>query len=447
MSNLIKNINVSDCVGDSLGKHNYNFLSLDLNVCNLSSIFFNVNNNYFNTFSDLSANIKNFNSFADVFEYPFDLNKSTTATKFLSSYWQKKDISLTFPININTFDDAQLQYIDEKTSNDNLKNWGINQLNRKYPIINLINGSQNYSNQTTATVCFLLYSNLGKVYTPVETSTLQLASDTSPKITRYLKNGTHTIPTGVNSIDLLLVAGGGGGGGEGQRSGGGGGGGGGIVYVTNFTVTPNTTYNITIGNGGIGGGPYSYGSVGGNTTFGSLVAYGGKGGHSSVGGDLVGGDAGSGNSTGNGGRGQYASQSNVPPTNGGNGFLLAQTKEYFGGGGGGGNDYMGPTYGGLGGGGIGGHSSYANGISDYSAGNGEANTGGGGGGAARNQGTGARGGSGIVIVIQKQTATLTQTNKVFNVTQRKDDCYIKGIKLAKYKIDPQTKSWTFLNFL
>ena len=451
MSNIIKNINISDCVGDSLGKHNYNVLSLDLNICNLSSKFFNINQNYFTVFSDLCANIENFNKFADIFEFPFDINKATTATKFLSSYWQNEDIVLTFPINIWSQDNAQLQYIDEKTSNDNLKNWGINQLNRKYSVTNLIDGSNKFSQNTTATVCFLLYSNLGKVYTPVETSTLQLASDTTPKITTYLTNSTHTIPDGVTSIDLLLVGGGGGGGGEGQRSGGGGGGGGGITYVTNFNVVPEAIYNITIGQGGIGGDSYSYGSDGGTTTFGSLQAVGGKGGHSSEGedknGDYLGGDAGSGNTTGNGGRGQYASLSDVPPTNGGDGYFLERKKQYFGGGGGGGNDYMGPVYGGLGGGGIGGHSSYANGISDYSAGNGQENTGGGGGGAARNQVTGARGGSGIAIVIQKQPANITQTNKVFNVNQRKDDCYIKSIKMAKYKIDSQTKSWTFLKFI
>jgi hypothetical protein len=61
--------NYNDSVGDSLGKHNYNALVLDTNVCNLSSQFFldtdNINTifqtitSYINTFSQVSAYYNN----------------------------------------------------------------------------------------------------------------------------------------------------------------------------------------------------------------------------------------------------------------------------------------------------------------------------------------------------------------------------------------------------
>ena len=53
-------INPEECVGDSLAKHNFNFLSLDSVTCNLSSLFFSKLNNSIplnNTFNDFSSNI------------------------------------------------------------------------------------------------------------------------------------------------------------------------------------------------------------------------------------------------------------------------------------------------------------------------------------------------------------------------------------------------------
>lgn len=436
MSNFIKPINVSDCVGDSLGKHNYNFLSLDQNICNLSSKFFNITDNYYTVFSDLCANIEKFNKFADVFEYPFDINKTTTATKYMSSYWHKTEINFTFPINIYK-DNTSIYYLDENTSEDNFKNWGINKLKKAYPETNFISG-------TVANIFFLLHSNLGKS-SSIEKTSSQIASVENPVILEFLNDCEYTVPAGVYNISLLLVGGGGGGAGNGQRSGGGGGGGGGISYLNNISVTPYQKYNIKIGIGGIGGNPYSYGKNGGSTSFGEYSIVGGNGGHSAVDGDLYGGVAVTGNPTGNGGRGQYSSIQAAE--NGGNGYLFSVNNKYYAGGGSGGNDLKGITTGGLYGGGKGGHSSYANNISPYLASNGLKNTGGGGGGAARDQGNGANGGSGIAIVVQKTVTDNVQTTRTFNVNQTKEDIYIKQMKIAKYFIDPLTNMWTFLNFV
>lgn len=74
-----------------------------------------------------------------------------------------------------------------------------------------------------------------------------------------------TAPAGVTKVNLLVV-GGGGGGGYSTLSGivCGGGGGGGLV-VGDFTVSPGTSYTVTIGAGG------GQSTNGGNTTFGSLA--------------------------------------------------------------------------------------------------------------------------------------------------------------------------------
>lgn len=97
----------------------------------------------------------------------------------------------------------------------------------------------------------------------------------------FTSSTTWTAPAGVTSI-IVFGQGGGGGGGAGganiapnlgvaQRSGAGG--------IATFlvprvlTVTPNTTYTITIGSGGTGATYGVVGSPGGTTSFGSLASW------------------------------------------------------------------------------------------------------------------------------------------------------------------------------
>lgn len=71
---------------------------------------------------------------------------------------------------------------------------------------------------------------------------------------------TWTAPSGVTQVEYLVVAGGGGGG----SSHGGGGGAGGLrtnVGGTALTVTPATSYAVTVGAGGAGGGTPRVASV------------------------------------------------------------------------------------------------------------------------------------------------------------------------------------------
>ncbi|MCK9345364.1 MAG: hypothetical protein M0P64_04615, partial [Candidatus Pacebacteria bacterium] len=104
----------------------------------------------------------------------------------------------------------------------------------------------------------------------------------------FTANGTFTVPAGVTTIWVSSSGGSGGGGGANYIAGSSGrcylGGSGGPSYGTfrQFSVTPSTSYAVTIGGGGAGGttsGAPTAGGVGGTTSFGALVSLpGGNGG-------------------------------------------------------------------------------------------------------------------------------------------------------------------------
>jgi len=260
-------------------------------------------------------------------------------------------------------------------------------------------------------------------------------------------NASYTIPSGITGFWAVLAGGGGGGGGCTSASAynGGAGGGAGQVLETYFTISGDTTLNITIGAGGAGGTAGGKGSNGsttsivGNTsstTYASAIGGGGGGGSGS--GNTAGLTGASGGGNGNpdwefgtagGGAGWHAYaydgatiQNNGQATNfamyggGGAATLLGSTGHSGGncavnnpstGRGGYGVVKFGRL---LGGGGTGAWLSTSPavsfgggyGVSNAAGTAGTANTGGGGGGAGNN-GTaanrnGGNGGSGIVII-------------------------------------------------
>jgi len=262
--------------------------------------------------------------------------------------------------------------------------------------------------------------------------TLQYFTSTGP--------ATFNVPTGVTSVEVLVVAGGG----AGQYHNGGGGAGG-VVYHTSYPVTPGGTVALAVGAGGspgASGGPGPTGTNGSDSTFGVLTAKGGgvggaynfqagqpggsggggmangsvpfnaagsatQPGISNPGASQYGNPGGTGNQLGGGGGGGGAGASGgaASPTQAGDGgagvsIAIAGYPVYYGGGGGG-SAYR-PSgvqrvgFGGIGGGGIGGNESY---NYSYLESNGRTNTGGGGGGFERGDNrAGSAGGPGIVIV-------------------------------------------------
>ena len=239
---------------------------------------------------------------------------------------------------------------------------------------------------------------------------------------------TWSVPTGVSSVEYLVVAGGGGGGGYYYA---GGGGAGGLLTASGYTVTPEASLPVIVGAGGAGGASSTVGSNGVNSVFNNITAIGGGGGGSYIGlSGSAGGSGGGSGIAGSGGSGtsgqgnsggtanpQYSSHTSASGGGGaggagGNGsdtgsYLLLDgtgvggpglassitgTSIYYAGGGGGGSWSGGGGTGGAGGGGNGGAYDVINPTS------GTANTGGGGGGASYGAVSGGSGGSGVVII-------------------------------------------------
>ena len=219
---------------------------------------------------------------------------------------------------------------------------------------------------------------------------------------------TWTAPAGVSSLEYIIVGGGGGGGG-GYDTGAGGGGGGGMVLSGTMAITPGTSYNVLVGEGGdastsdYGRLNETSGGDGGSSSFDIITALGGGGGKASR---IRTGDF------GDGGAAQTLLASAVGGSGGGSNLTLV------GGSGGGGGGAAAPgTDGASGARGIGGAGillSLSGSAMIYGAGgngargsvattgaNGTPNRGNGGGaggngvGGARN---GGAGGSGIVII-------------------------------------------------
>jgi hypothetical protein len=98
----------------------------------------------------------------------------------------------------------------------------------------------------------------------------------------FTSTGTWTAPSTCNSVDVFLVGGGGGGGSVKTSASAvnfvtGGAAGGGATVRKTISVTPGTTYTITIGAGGTGGTVSGNAGKGGDTTFGSLLTASGGG--------------------------------------------------------------------------------------------------------------------------------------------------------------------------
>jgi hypothetical protein len=160
----------------------------------------------------------------------------------------------------------------------------------------------------------------------------------------YAIPGTYTwvCPAGVTSVSVVCVGGGGGG-----RSNSRGGSGGGLGYLNNISVTPGTSYSVTVGVAGLGGSKdvataFTAQSGGDSFFIDALTVLGGGGqvdSTNSTGGTFVGGgggNGGNGTNQGGAGAGGYAGAGGNTGASG------------AGGGGGGGGDSNGAGGGGVG---------------------------------------------------------------------------------------------------
>ena len=88
-------------------------------------------------------------------------------------------------------------------------------------------------------------------------------------------SGSWLCPTGVSTVDYLVV----GGGGSGGSDAGGGGGAGGFRTGTGLAVVAGTSYTVTIGAGGVGitgNPPQAAGNAGSDSVFSTITSTGGE---------------------------------------------------------------------------------------------------------------------------------------------------------------------------
>jgi hypothetical protein len=240
----------------------------------------------------------------------------------------------------------------------------------------------------------------------------------------FTSSTTWTVPTGITSVNYLVVAGGGGGGGayQGPGSGGSGGGGGAGGYRTGtLSVTPGASLTVTVGAAGSAGAANTSGGNGGDSVFDSITSTGGGGGGKRY---ASGNDGGSGGGGGVGGAEYEPGDGNTPstsPSQGNNGGTNSGSKSS--GGGGGSGSVGGNASAGAGGSGGSGTANDITGASvTYAAGGaggfqdnhtsgatGAANTGNGGGGGQGGNNVGGAGGSGFVAISYTSTTTARHT--------------------------------------
>ena len=163
----IVEIDMQGCVGDTVGKINYNSLALDTTVCNLSSLFYTNNINLIKISNDLSSLTEQYSSLGILDKFTTDYKnlflEATTTVNLLSSFWGNFEFSIQIPINAVSLPTSDLSILAPTLSTTNnidevynlvngkLKVLSESHLNVNYPI-------KNYPNNTVVNVCFFLYN-------------------------------------------------------------------------------------------------------------------------------------------------------------------------------------------------------------------------------------------------------------------------------------------------
>jgi hypothetical protein len=150
-NNLTFEILSEEYVGDSVGKHNYNALSLDTTICNLSSIMLNNNDNLYVALSDLANNINKFNQTASLFGDPSRYDTCSSATSLLSSYWAQHEFSVHYPINISTINNLAIDAPVYNSPEARLTSLALAYLNVNFK-------AKTFTSGTKANVIFFLYN-------------------------------------------------------------------------------------------------------------------------------------------------------------------------------------------------------------------------------------------------------------------------------------------------
>ena len=176
------NIDITDSVGDSAGKHNYNALVLDTAICNLSSVFYNNNNSSLETIFNNLSSISN--SYLNVSNFYTDrklneINQVLTTVNVLSSFWDVNEIFVQYPINSirNLAFNSIVPSEVENFINTRLIYVGNAYINEQFPPF-----LNNYRNGNIINLVFFLYN-----ISPINGVDSLIKTTKSPSQFTYLK--------------------------------------------------------------------------------------------------------------------------------------------------------------------------------------------------------------------------------------------------------------------
>jgi len=135
-----------DCVGNDVGKHNFNALSLETKVCNISSQFFNTDTSLL-ALSAFSEQMDTVFLYGNVGRY----NTASTTVSLLSTHWGHHEFSVLYELNIST--KVNQDFIQPTVFNpvEHLTFLSTLYLNKNFP-------TKNFPTGTKVNVCMFLYT-------------------------------------------------------------------------------------------------------------------------------------------------------------------------------------------------------------------------------------------------------------------------------------------------
>jgi hypothetical protein len=94
-------------IGDDAGKHNFNALSLESKICNLSGEFFSPDNIFISSFTEFLSDAYELEDYAKIlnlgktYSITERFNKIATSVALLSSYWEAYELTTILPVNLS----------------------------------------------------------------------------------------------------------------------------------------------------------------------------------------------------------------------------------------------------------------------------------------------------------------------------------------------------------
>lgn len=200
--------NQEDCIGDAVGKFNYNSLALETASCNLSSYLYSTE-----AFTNLPFLLSSFDGLYDFIntELYNKFKVASTTVNLLSSYWGHYEFSAQMPINGVTLSQNDLNLITFKLStvnlqsvdnlvNANLKPISESYLNSEYP-------ATKYLNYSVVNLTFFVYNLIPVIKDPATNIDPLIKSKINPTNYNYTTrsiNASYTRDNVYISTGIVL---------------------------------------------------------------------------------------------------------------------------------------------------------------------------------------------------------------------------------------------------